>query len=246
MLERLELFFKPETRKSGRDYFADGAVFISSGSDTQIQAFVKASGSVRVSFTSESISAVRFSAKCSCPAATNKDQFCKHMWAVLLQMADKFPDFLECKTAIEKASPPSPAAGLASGLSSSTRAVPSASRTAAAAASAARAEEMKTKQADYRKQQYQKQKERVKAMKPGKKHASAAPAFPEDVSKALQFFSDNGFDLAVDLNGEALSTARKKLSRIFHPDKGGSHDEALILNENFSIVEDYLISLEKS
>jgi hypothetical protein len=252
--ESLEGFFKPETRKAGEDIFRKEAVFISSGSDTGIQAFVKVSGNVRVSFSSASISDSSFTAKCSCTAAA-KDQSCKHMWAVLLATEEKYPDFLESKTEMNKVS--SARADQSTQANSTSGAAQTASvqkpafkytpSPEAAAKNAERAQLLKERNALHRKVQYPKQKERAKEIKQAKKAqvggSKSQPykrTFPEHVQASLKFFAENGFAFEENLNEEDLSMARKKLSRIFHPDKGGSHDEALILNEHFSILDDYL------
>jgi hypothetical protein len=219
-------FFKPETRKSGQDLFVKDVVSISNGSDTYIQAYVRGTTTFKVTLSTPSISEETFTANCTCTTA-QRDQLCKHIWAALLKVADKFPDFLEAKKTIEKAKPQARAD---SSPPSST-------------GSSTRAQEMKEKQAEYRKAQYQKQKDRLKEQKTSAKR-SAAPtkSYPEDVENAFKYFSQNGFELKESLNEEDLSNARKKLSRVFHPDKGGTHDEALTLNENFSILEALLNS----
>ena len=39
---------------------------------------------------------------------------------------------------------------------------------------------------------------------------------------------------------EILKTAKKQLSRVFHPDKGGSHEEMVTLNANFDVLMEFL------
>jgi hypothetical protein len=63
--------------------------------------------------------------------------------------------------------------------------------------------------------------------------------YPAPVQESLDYFSANGFPLD-DLNMTALLNARKLLSRVFHPDKGGTHDEILELNSHFNVLESYL------
>lgn len=250
LLKPLEDSFKPETRKSGDDIFAKDVVSISSGSDTQIQAYVRVSGSPRVNLCAQSISSSEVTANCTCTASTQKSQLCKHMWAVLLKTAEKYPDFLESKTRVEKAAPKAAdAGGPSSTAGASSRplsARPAYVKPPPSEAQIARAEAMKAKQAEYRKAQYQKskerQKERLKDSQTGKKSGYFVKAVPPEVESAFHFFLENGFDFKESLNEEDLSNARKKLSRIFHPDKGGSHEEALTLNENYMILEGYLHS----
>jgi hypothetical protein len=227
-LSKWEDFFKPETRRSGQTLYDKDAVFISNSSDTQVQAFVRTSTPARVSFTSPSISAETFYVDCNC----KKDQLCKHIWACLIAVDEKCPDFLESKRSLERLERIAPAAGSAA---------PSQAKTEATAKAKERAQQFKEKQAEYRKLQYQLQKEKLKKTKLEKKHAPAPPAYPPDVEKALRFFSENGFDFNKTLDEDELSNARKKLSRIFHPDKGGSHEEALLLNENYMVLESFLL-----
>jgi hypothetical protein len=226
-LARWEDFFKAETRNAGEKLFAKAAVFIASASDTHIQASVRTSTPARVTFKTQSISEPIFFADCTC-----KKDFCKHIWATLIAVDEKYPDFLEAKTSIER-SEKTPAA---------TDDPPSAAKQEAAAKAQARADEFKQKQSEYRKLQYRLQKERLTKTKLQKKRAPAARSYPLDVEKALRFFSDNGFAFEGSIDEEELSNARKKLARIFHPDKGGSHDEALLLNENYRIIEEFLIT----
>ena len=41
---------------------------------------------------------------------------------------------------------------------------------------------------------------------------------------------------------EALKNAKKKLSRVFHPDIGGSHQESVDLNVNYDILIRFMTS----
>lgn len=210
-MTNLSDFFKPEDRKRGEDLFNKDVVTISSASDTEVRAFVKASGQPRVSLSANDVASETFTATCTCPAA-GKGQLCKHIWATLLKLQDRGSDFLESKAEIEQASLVSPA------------------RT-----------EMKERQASFQKQRYEKQKTRAKEMRREKK-GQAVPQFeyPLDVEDARAYFRANGFDLAHPLEMEALNSARKILSRVFHPDKGGTHAETLTLNQHFDSIRNYL------
>ena len=64
----------------------------------------------------------------------------------------------------------------------------------------------------------------------------AQPEFPPTIESALIYFSENGFPLTQPITEETLNNARKKLARIFHPDMGGKHDEAVDLNKNYDIL----------
>jgi uncharacterized Zn finger protein len=101
---------------------------------------------------------------------------------------------------------------------------------------------IKEKQNDYRKQQYQKQKERLKEIKNSKKNKfnKSVPDFPKDIQLAIDYFVKNGFTFNTSVDENAILLARKKLARIFHPDAGGSHEESTELNSNSEILLKYL------
>lgn len=90
------------------------------------------------------------------------------------------------------------------------------------------------KQNDYRKAQYQKMKEQKKLFK--NKKQSSVPQFPVDVEKAIQYFNQNGFSFESEGSEEVVQSAKKKLSRLFHPDLGGSHNEIIELNRQSEIL----------
>lgn len=212
-------FFKPEVRSSGRAFVTKGKVSVSQLSDTEIQGYVRASTSFKVVFKSPSVASKAVLVDCTCPPF-KKGQFCKHIWAALLVIEDKFPDFLESKTEILKKEHDEESDQVQSAY--------------------------KLKQASYRKEQYQKQyqkqKERLKEIKKSKKNIPENPEFSAPIEKALKFFLENGFPLRESLNEVAIGTAKKKLARVFHPDIGGSHDEILELNKH----SDVLIKFSKS
>ncbi len=206
----LEHFFKPEVRNSGSEFVNKNAVVISVGSDTLIEGYIKASTSIKVSLKAKAIEDENFNADCSCPSS-KKGQLCKHIWALLVWTETKYPDFLSSKNNIEKKS----------------------------SEDSPKQSAFKAKQDDYKKQQYQKQKLRNKAIKDEKKKNKfqpERPTYPEDVEQALQFFAVNGFPLEIPFEEEDLKTAKKKLSRVFHPDIGGSHQESVDLNVNYDIL----------
>jgi hypothetical protein len=99
-------------------------------------------------------------------------------------------------------------------------------------------QEMKDRQNSYRKTQYQKIKQKLKDQKNVK-----IQSYPEEVEKALQYFSDNGFSFENPKNVEAIQISKKKLARVFHPDLGGSHDEIVQLNQNAEILIHYFGTL---
>jgi hypothetical protein len=99
----------------------------------------------------------------------------------------------------------------------------------------------KARQAEYRKEQYQKQKRRLKGEKSvGKPKKAALTAFPVEVQTAIDYFEKNGFPIAEPFRAESVNAAKKKLSRIFHPDIGGSHEEIVQLNENCRVMLAYI------
>ncbi len=227
-----EHFFKPEVRKQGQELNRRGAVSLSIAGDARIEAFVRASTGAKVSFTTESISSELFTVDCNCSAA-GKGQFCKHIWATLMKVQDSHPDFLDAKTEIEKGS------GTAQFSQPKSKPLQTEVRTQAA-------EALKARQSEYRKEQYQRQKARLKNQRDGQslsakssKLAAFAPEHPADVQMALKYFAENGFPMEESISEENLRNAKRLLSRIFHPDKGGTHEEILTLNQNFDILLEY-------
>lgn len=209
-----EKFFKPEIANRGREEFERELVSVSSGSDTQIQAYVRASPLIRVTFVSDSIASPSFTADCSCSSSA-KGVLCRHIFATLLQVQKTHPDFLDSKTSVDKAS------------------------------QAATAEPPhKVKQAAYQKQMYAKQKARAKEqrqeIKLKKKGLTAVPKYPEDVAEALAFFNVNGFPMENDIDEALLKNAKKELAWVFHPDKGGSHQESVDLNSHYEVLLRYI------
>lgn len=218
-----EHFFKPEVRNSGRSFVTQGKVTQSRLSDTEIQTYIRASTSLKVIFKCESVTSSTATAECSCPLF-KKGQFCKHIWAALLVIEEKFPDFLESKTDLQS----KPSTSSDEPVSKATQAQ-NQDRQAAQAV-------YKERQTEYRKAQYQRQKQQIKDRKQPKKSSFSAPQFPSEVEQALDYFFGNGFSFRESMNSEDIATAKKKLSRIFHPDVGGSHEEILELNKFTEIL----------
>lgn len=226
-LQSWEHFFKPEVRSSGQSLVKQGKLSISQPSDTEIVVFIKASTPSKVILKSKSVESDTFFAQCNCPAG-KEGRFCKHVWAALLATEKKNSDFFESKTKIEMEETDSNFAQVIK---------PTAQTKAREEAEA----KLKLKQATYRKEQYQKQKERQKAFKAAKKNRPAPESnLPEDVEHALNFFAANGFELKESLNKESVTTAKKKLSRVFHPDMGGSHEESAQLNSYADILLEFI------
>jgi len=209
----LEQCFKPEERKRGEELFRKKTVMISTASDTEVRAFIKASSGGKVGLSAEEVGGGRLIADCSCPVG-RKGLLCKHVWAVLLQLEERGSDFLEGKCDAEaRANERTPTAG---GL----------------------------KRQQYKAERRQKIKERAKEIRREKKQSAPAQGFsyPPEVEEARGYFSDNGFPLEHPLEMEALMNARKILSRVFHPDKGGTHEESITLSVHFEAIRDYLKS----
>jgi hypothetical protein len=234
MTETFSHFFKPDVRAAGEDLLSTKAVYLKIGSDTLVEATVKASSPSQVSFRSDSIESAEFTVDCSCKASA-KGQMCKHIWATLVLASEKQPDFFENKTTLEK--------------SDSFQTKSEAAKKPATTESAKRQQEFEDRQAalkqraaDARKQQYQIQKARAKERSgAGTSGGSAGNAksnlfLSDDVKQALKYFETNGFTLGLPINEEELGQAKRVLSRVFHPDKGGSTDEVLELNRNAEIL----------
>lgn len=225
-----EHFFKPEVRSQGDLLFEKGAVAVANASDSQVNAYVRTSSSAKVALTSESIASEQFSADCNC-TSSKKGQLCKHIWATIRKVEESHPDFFDSKTDIVK--------GTAAAVSAQ------ANVREPTPEQVERKQSFQAKQAEYRKSQYQAQKERMKerkqAAKVGKSGKASrhdvAPSYEPEVQAAIDYFNQNGFPLESISTLDGLRQARKILSAIFHPDKGGTHEEMLTLNENFEVIE---------
>ena len=211
--KRYESFFKPETRKSAKVFIDKDKVSLTQASDTRIQAYVRTSTSYKVNFYSESIASENFTADCSCSSAI-KGSLCKHIYATLLVVEKKHPDFLDSKESISM-------------------------RISESSKEQKTTISFKEKQNDYRKLQYQKQKLKLKQKKIEEKanvRKSERASFSKAVEEALAFFADNGFPMKDPLDEEDLKLAKKKLARVFHPDRGGTHEEAVLLHQYFDLL----------
>lgn len=226
-IQTWEHFFKPETRASGRTFVTKGKVSISRPSDTEIQSYVRAATSFKINFKLKSIDSDSFSVECTCPQF-KKGQLCKHIWAALLVAQEKHSDFFEDKNELHRATSVT--------VESPAKAKLSKAQTEAKAA-------ILKKQSDYRKLNYQKQKQRLLKQKIAKRDSETETTqYPPSVESALKYFLSNGFDLRDSMTKEAVSLAKKKLARIFHPDVGGSHAEILELNRFAEILTKFSVS----
>lgn len=208
--ENLVNYFKTEIRRRGEEDYAKELGYISNGSDTLIQGFVRSTPPLRVTLATKAIADPEMTASCSCRTGS-KGSTCKHIWTILLATDVKYPDFLDVKKTLT----------MATGFSAAKTESP-----------------YKTKQADFKKAQYEKQKQWVREKKaenklkaePSRERLSVA------IENAFEFFTQNGFSLEQTRDEETLKSAMKTLARIFHPDKGGTHEEAVILNNHYATL----------
>lgn len=210
-------FFKAEVKTSGSKLFTQDKVSISSGSDTEIQAYVRVAPPFKVHFSAGDISSESFTAECSCPVA-KKSRLCKHIWATLLCVELKYPDFLSAKQNVDLVD-----------ASLGASATPESSFQASA----------KLRATEYRKEQYQKQKLRAKELKRGRsggENPKTSRTLSPDVESALAYFATNGFPMPDGPCELILAEAKRKLSRVFHPDRGGTHEEVVELNQYCEIL----------
>jgi hypothetical protein len=244
-----EHFFKAEVRSAGSALLKKDAVHLQRGSDTEVNAYVRAGTPAKVAFRSNSISSKDFFVDCSC-AAAKKGQFCKHIWATLLLVEKKSPDFLDAKETIEKASAPGTTAPENPIRDGDKRASPKTPFPATRPVTQAQLD-YKKKQADYRKQAYQTQKERMKERKSQlgsaakrDRHDEGSPSklsvsLPAEVQAAVQYFDSNGFPMQPPFEEATINQAKRTLSRVFHPDRGGSHEEVVELLKHAEVLLEY-------
>ncbi len=213
-IKKWDAFFKSSARSAGDRFYNEGQVSFSQPSGTEVVAYIKPSStSFKVTLKSAAPQDHTIIVSCTCPQS-KKAQFCKHIWGALRAVTEKSPEFFENKSELQI---------------NSTQ------------ADSTKANAYAKSQADYRKQQYEKQKQRAKDFKKSKNSKSKLePEWPETVQLAFDYFNKNGFSLETSLTEEAIYLARKKLSRVFHPDVGGSHAEILQLNHNVDLLLKYL------
>jgi hypothetical protein len=215
VVEKFGHFFKPEVRRQGAESAKKGSVVLSLVSDTRIEGHVRGTSPAKIVFSAASVASAVFSVTCTC-APSSRGQLCRHLWAALLLLESKHPDFLESKRDLEKDD----------SLVEKSQAKPKARSEA---------------QAEYRKKQYARLKEQKKASRQTSRKAPVhTPEYPAHVQKALSYFAENGFPVDGEISIEYLSVAKKKLSRVFHPDKGGTHEEMLDLNRNFEVLASWV------
>ncbi len=224
---QLAQYFKPALRSGGEAL--KSKVKASRPSDTEILAYIRSSSSLRVHIRCESLDSDTLNFDCSCPVF-QKHQICKHLWAALLEVDKKFPDFLDGKVRLD------------------TDTLKIKAKVSVSASQLKYKVEAQRRQSEYQKLQYEKQKLRKKESKLFAKTSkfSAEALLPPAVERALSYFAENGFLMSKPLQAEEIRSTKKKLARLFHPDFGGSHEEIVALNMNFKVLIDFLESSEKT
>lgn len=230
-LQSWEHFFKPEVRHQAESFLAKGKVTSSQLSDTEIQIYVRGTTSFKVVLKSKSIANPILDVSCSCPASM-KGQFCKHIWSALLKTQLSHPHFFEGKLQIEKQKNTTQATTQKLKISED---------------QLDKKIKYQEKQAEYRKEQYKIQSQRQKEFKKLKQNKTEKEivSIPIQVAAALAYFKLNGFVFDSPYSINEINLAKKKLSRVFHPDVGGSHEEILQLNRNYEILVYHLKSIQQ-
>lgn len=218
--QSIQQAFKAEVQNAGGELVDEGVVILTVTSDTAINALVRAGTPARVSLTSTSISSSMILAACSCTRA-KKSILCKHIWAVVQLTDAKHPDFLDSKIDItmKEVAP------------------------AAESPHKAKQDAFKKQQAERLKARNKEKRLELKAQKKGlppkSKNTKLSVSYPNEVHTSLAYFKMNGFEIETPLVAAQIQEARRLLSRIFHPDKGGSHTEVLELNQHYDILLSY-------
>lgn len=216
----LSQYFKAETQTAGIKLFKQEKVRIVTHSDIQVQCQIQAFSSVKVLLKSEHIESSIIKASCTCKDGL-KMKFCVHIWASLLFLEKINSDFLANKFSLEL-------------LEQISKQSPAKIQKNQAAN-----ELVKEKARAFRKEQYQKQKMLKKSQKNSEDQSSQI-IHPIDIQAALKYFESNGFPMIDGPSEDILTKAKKQLSRIFHPDKGGTHAETIELNQNYDLLLSFI------
>lgn len=205
--------FKPQDRKNGEDLYRKGSVRTGSCSDTEVHCYLSSPGSHRVKLSSDGLTSSVIYTNCSCSSG-KKGRLCKHVWATIIELDSQGADFLAEKTEVEPGS-----------------AQPESEAVLAA----------KARQLAYQKQIREKIKaqKKQKLKKPKNEIDAKKVVYPTKIEEAIQYFTSNGIDITKNLDVESIGGARKKLAMVFHPDKGGTHEEILRLNKYYEILTKY-------
>lgn len=208
-------YFKPEIKNSGTQLYEQGKLSIASATDTEVLVYVRVLPPLKVRLSTDGLDHPSLTASCNCPIA-RKSRLCKHIWGALLTIGQAHSDFLSSKTSVH----------VAESVSNDE-------------ASYHFRENAKKRASIYRKEQYQKQKLRAKASKHKNSETLSLNKqnhYTAQVEAALAYFQKNGFPMPAGPDKETLGVAKRRLSRVFHPDRGGSHDEAVELNKYYDIL----------
>lgn len=222
--QKFNHYFKMETQNAGQKLVLQDKVFVCLHSDTQVQVIIRALTPIKVIFKAVSIENTNIVVNCSCKVFL-KQKLCQHIWAALVQLDSVSSDFLSNKNSLT----------LQVNTSTSPQTIRFNSRIQNDLA--------KEKAASFRKAQYLKMKNFKKKKTINndlQNQKKSTIAFSQEIQAALDYFEKNGFSISNDPNQEVLIKAKKSLARIFHPDRGGSHEETVELNKNFEILALYL------
>lgn len=222
-MERWQPYFKQAVVIRGEELFLRAAPRVSLAGNANIEAQVQDKGRKMVRFAIDSQAPSTVNASCSC-WKPGRAQFCLHLWSSLRALETHYPEASASWKELNLK--PEEDAGQAARLE--------------------KAQLLRSRQADYRKAAYEKSKERNRAfsqkIKPAAANSSAHSAnssrekLAEPTQNALKYFSLNGFEFAYPLDLAALNAAKKLLSRVFHPDRGGTHEEMLTLHHHFDVL----------
>ena len=206
--------FRPEDQRAGKHLYQSGGVVLRIASDQAIGALVKQGTGYRVTLEASPLSLDLINATCSCSRG-KKGRPCPHVAAAINGIEDKQPEFLIGRKQIT--------------FSTAEPVAPSAFQVA---------------QTERRRAHADVQKERAREMRRTRRMESRGqepiPDFPPEIAAALEYFKINGFDLAKNLTEATLREARTVLARVFHPDRGGAHQEMLELNDQFERVRAFV------
>lgn len=197
------VFFRPEYRRKGELLYTGGLVRMQQASEANVAAFVD--NKARVTLESDGMDSIQISARCSC-TKFRSGHGCMHIWATLLQLEKDGAEFLSNKNELE---------------------FPQRIPTAADKVREEKMEAVAEKKREDGKRIRAEQKKR-KQLERRAANQTTSPAEAE----ALSYFSTNGFSFILPVDPEELDHAKKILARVFHPDRGGTHEEMLELNRH--------------
>ena len=230
-MDKWKKYFKPEVAHSGQRLVDSGKILLPRPSDTELICYVNAVGTrFKVKLSSPSVGDSCVESSCTCSVA-GKGVPCKHIWAVMSLVEQGDSDFLIEKTEMvlmdsEVVKPKSEYGERQQQFKQNLK---------------ERQVEQRQRQSQWQKDWRQKQKEARKAHSTKNFNKQSINSdLPHEVQVALSYFSENGFELQENLTLENIALAKKKLARIFHPDRGGSHNEIVQLHEQVEVLVHHL------